>query len=150
MTGLSHNALHFFKFLLILILYTVTMTLWVSSSYFPLRDHISFCFYFCLSDQNFFLGSFFRNGGIAILISALSTLYQMTYSGFFVHLNSIPPVLRWLQWICPLKFALEAMSVNEVTSGLIIQDTLEGVPVSVSASLIMNTVCVFCFTFSVI
>lgn len=57
-----------------------------------------------------------------------------------MHLNSIPPVLRWLQWLCPLKFTLEALSVNEVGSGLMIKDTLEGVPVDVSASLIMQLV----------
>ncbi|KAF5357873.1 hypothetical protein D9756_001989 [Leucocoprinus leucothites] len=38
----------------------------------------------------------------------------------------------------PLKYTLEALSVNEVGSGLMIRDTLEGVPVNVSASLIMN------------
>ena len=64
----------------------------------------------------------------------------MTFAGFFVHLNSIPQELRWLQWMCPLKYALEALSVNEVNSGLEIQDTLQGVPVNVSASLIMNIV----------
>lgn len=64
----------------------------------------------------------------------------MTFAGFFVHLNDIPQVLRWLQWICPLKYALEALSVNEVGSGLMIQDTLQGVPVNISASLIMNLV----------
>jgi hypothetical protein len=64
----------------------------------------------------------------------------MTFAGFFVHLNSIPPVLRWLQWLCPLKYTLEALSVNEVGSGLMIQDKLQGVPVNVSASLIMNLV----------
>lgn len=90
--------------------------------------------------QNFLLGALFQNGGIAILLSALSALYQMTFAGFFVHLNSIPPVLRWLQWICPLKYSLEALAVNEVGSGLMIKDTLSGVPVDVSASLIMNLV----------
>jgi hypothetical protein len=57
-----------------------------------------------------------------------------------VHLTSIPHVLRWLQWLCPLKYTLEALSVNEVDSGLMIKDTLQGVPVDVSASLIMNLV----------
>jgi hypothetical protein len=90
--------------------------------------------------QNFLLATLFHNGGIAILLSALSALYQMTFAGFFVHLNSIPPVLRWLQWLCPLKYTLEALSVNEVGSGLMIQDNLQGVPVDVSASLIMNLV----------
>ena len=64
----------------------------------------------------------------------------MTFAGFFVHLADIPPVLRWLQWFCPLKYCLEALSVNEVDSGLMIQDTLQGVPVEVSASLIMQLV----------
>jgi len=115
MAGLAGDAAHFFKFIFVLVLYTLAITLF-----------------------NFLLGTVFRNGGIAILLSALSALYQMTFAGFFVHLNSIPPVLRWLQWLCPLKFTLEALSVNEVGSGLLIQDTLQGVPVSVSASLIMQ------------
>ncbi|KAI0692220.1 hypothetical protein BC835DRAFT_1508901 [Cytidiella melzeri] len=115
MAGLAQDAAHFFKFLFILVLYTLAMTLF-----------------------NFLLGCIFTNGGIAILLSALLALYQMTYAGFFVHLNDIPPVLRWLQWLCPLKYTLEALSVNEVGSGLMIQDSLEGVPVNVSASLIMN------------
>jgi hypothetical protein len=80
------------------------------------------------------------DGGLAILLSALTALYQMTYAGFFVHLNSIPQVLRWLQWMCPLKYALEALSVNEVKSGLQIKDVLQGVPVDVSATLIMELV----------
>jgi hypothetical protein len=92
------------------------------------------------SPQNFLLGTVFQNGGIAILLSALSALYQMTFAGFFVNLGDIPPVLRWLQWIAPLKYTLEALSVNEVGSGLMIEDTLQGVPVSVSAALIMQLV----------
>ncbi|KAG2359299.1 hypothetical protein BDR07DRAFT_1415403 [Suillus spraguei] len=115
MAGLAHDAVHFFKFILVIVLYTLVMTLF-----------------------NFLLGTLFRNGGIAILLSALSALYQMTYAGFFVHLASIPPVLRWLQWLCPLKYTLEAISVNEVGSGLMISDTLQGVPVNVSATLIMQ------------
>ncbi len=70
----------------------------------------------------------------------------MTFAGFFVHLSDIPPVLRWLQWLCPLKYTLEALSVNEVGAGLMIQDTLEGVPVNVSASLIMNMVRIIRFS----
>lgn len=58
---------------------------------------------------------------------------------FFVNLEQIPPVLRWLRWLAPLGYALEALSVNEVSSGLPIKDTLAGVPVDVSASLIMET-----------
>ena len=135
MAGLAPDAAHFFKFLFILVLYTLAMTLFVSSSSSRsslITNH--------LVKQNFMLATLFQNGGIAILLSALTALYQMTYAGFFVHLNSIPPVLRWLQWLCPLKYTLEALSVNEVGSGLMIRDTLQGVPVNISASLIMNLV----------
>lgn len=61
------------------------------------------------------------------------------FAGFFVNLASIPPVLRWLQYLSPLKYALEALSVNEVGSGLMIEDTLAGVKVSISAEIIMET-----------
>jgi hypothetical protein len=57
-----------------------------------------------------------------------------------VHLNDIPPVLRWFQWFSLLKYCLEALAVNEVGSGLQIVDSLQGVPVDVSAQLIMNLV----------
>ena len=66
----------------------------------------------------------------------------MTFAGFFVNLSDIPPVLRWLQWIAPLKYTLEALAVNEVGSGLMIEDELQGVPVSVSAAMIMQLVSV--------
>jgi len=115
MAGLAPHPVNFFRFLLILVLYTICMTLF-----------------------NFLLGSAMRDGGLALLLSALMGLYQMTFAGFFVHLDSIPQVLRWLQWMCPLKYALEALAVNEVNSGLQIQDVLQGVPVSISASLIMH------------
>jgi hypothetical protein len=137
MAGLSPDAAHFFKFLLMLVLYSLAMTLFVSFFLFLCEP-----FFIQVADnfQNFLLGTFFQNGGIAILLSALTALYQMTFAGFFLHLDSIPPVLRWLQWLCPLKYCLEALSVNEVASGLQIVDVLEGVPVSVSAVTIMSLV----------
>ncbi|KAI9508809.1 hypothetical protein F5148DRAFT_1351131 [Russula earlei] len=120
MAGLAPHPANFFKFLLILVLFTICMTLFVTSS------------------LNFLIGAAIPDGGLALLLSALMGLYQMTFAGFFVHLQSIPQLLRWLQWMCPLKYALEALSVNEVNSGLQIRDVLQGVPVQTSAALIMN------------
>ena len=136
MAGLAPHAANYFKFLLILVLYTISMALFVRASlsvFFFSWAHICW-------DKNFLLGSAIADGGLAILLSAVTGLYQMTFAGFFVHLDSIPQVLRWLQWMCPLKFALEALSVNEVNSGLQIRDVLQGVPVDVSAALIMHLV----------
>jgi hypothetical protein len=58
---------------------------------------------------------------------------------FFVNISKIPPVLRWLRYFSTLNFALEALVVNEVNSGLLIDDTLAGVNVQISAALIMET-----------
>lgn len=63
----------------------------------------------------------------------------MAFAGFFVNLSSIPPVLRWLQWVAPLKYTLEALTVNEVGAGLMINDELAGAKVQISAEIIMET-----------
>jgi ABC-type multidrug transport system permease subunit len=138
MAGLAPHPTNFFKFLLILVLFTIAMTIFVRSFHFSAPIHKPILT--PVRRQNFLLGASISNGGLALLLGALTGLYQMTFAGFFVHLNSIPQVLRWLQWMCPLKYALEALAVNEVNSGLEIQDTLQGVPVTVSAALIMNLV----------
>ncbi|GAA5826776.1 hypothetical protein JCM11251_002890 [Rhodosporidiobolus azoricus] len=116
MVGLAATAAHFFKFLLILLLFTIATTLW-----------------------NFFLAAAITDVGVAILISSIINLGQLAYAGFFLNLSRIPPVLRWLQWLCPLKYVLEALSVNEVGAGLMIDDQLEGARVQVSAEVIMKT-----------
>lgn len=59
MAGLSADAARFFKFLLILVLFALAMALY-----------------------NFLLACTFRNGGIAILLSALFNLFTMTFAGF--------------------------------------------------------------------
>lgn len=57
-------------------------------------------------------------------------LAQLAYAGFFTQLGDIPAVIRWIQYLAPLKFALEALAVNEVSSGIEIVDVLQGVKVS--------------------
>lgn len=116
MVGLALTAARFFKYLLILVLYTLAMTLY-----------------------NFLLGALFEHPSIAILLSSLWNLFNMTYAGFFINVAKIPAVLGWLHYLAPLNYALEAIVVNEVGSGLHIQDTLNGVSLDVAASLIMET-----------
>lgn len=116
MVGLNHAASRFFKFMLIL-----------------LEMQISFTLY------NFLLPSVFSHVGIATLLSSLWNLFNLVYAGFFVNLAKIPPALRWLHWIAPMAYALEAMAVNEVGAGLMIVDTLNGVPINISAEIIQET-----------
>lgn len=115
MVGLSPEAANFFKFLLILVEYSAAITLF-----------------------NLLLAVLIPQSGVAILISNILNLAQLAYAGFFVNLGKIPAVLRWIQWLNPLKYALEALAVNEVSGGLLISDKLQGVPVQVNASLIMT------------
>ena len=67
MAGLSPDAALFFKFLLILVLYALALAVF-----------------------NFLLACVFRNGGIAILLSALFNLFMMTFAGFCECWNSLP------------------------------------------------------------
>ncbi|WRT67810.1 uncharacterized protein IL334_004784 [Kwoniella shivajii] len=116
MVGLSHDVARFFKFLLIIVEFSMGMTLF-----------------------NFLLACLFRNGGVAILLSSLCNLFLMTYAGFFVNISQIPPVLRWLRYFSTLGYTLEALSVNEIASGLQIIDSLNGVKVEIGAQIIMQT-----------
>lgn len=116
MVGLAASAAAFFKFLLILVLFSICMTTW-----------------------QFLLAALIDDVGSAILISSVVILFEMAFAGFFVNLSSIPPVLRWLQWLAPLKYALEAVTVNEVGAGLMIVDELAGARVQISAEIIMQT-----------
>lgn len=147
MVGLAKDAAHFFKFLLIIVLFSICTTIW-----------------------NFLLAAAIDDTGSAILISSMYArarvppflpdrsqlgptvdalaslpnqcsinLFQMAFAGFFVNLSSIPPVLRWLQYVAPLKYALEALTVNEVGAGLMINDELAGAKVQISAEIIMQT-----------
>lgn len=59
--------------------------------------------------------------------------------GFFINISNIPPVLRWLRYLAPLGYMLEALTVNEVGSGLMIVDVLQGVPIEISAVPIMSS-----------
>lgn len=86
MVGLSGTAASFFKYLLIAVEYSIAATL-----------------------LNLLLATLIKSAGVAVLFSAILCLFQMAFAGFFVNLERVPAVLRWLQWLCPLKYALEAL-----------------------------------------
>ena len=68
------------QFLLILVEFSSAITLW-----------------------NLLLAVLIAQPGIAILVSNVINLGMLAYAGFFVNLSKIPPVLRWIQWLNPLK-----------------------------------------------
>lgn len=87
--GLSNSIFHFWyrftnplntQFLLILVEFSAAITLW-----------------------NLLLAVTVPQPGVAILVSNVINLAQLAYAGFFVNLSKIPAVLRWIQWLNPLK-----------------------------------------------
>ena len=76
MVGLAPDAARFFKFLLIIVEFSMAMVLFVRP---PL---LSLIFNLFIDGQNFLLACIFRHGGIAILLSSLCNLFLMTYAGY--------------------------------------------------------------------
>lgn len=62
---------------------------------------------------SFFLASFIATLDMASQISALVLIVQVLLAGFFVSSEQVPAVLRWIQWIIPLKYGLSIMFIAE-------------------------------------
>merc|ERR1712061_934740 len=62
-------------------------------------------------------------GEKAMQFAPLVLLPQMLFSGLFIPVNSIPVSLRWLQYVCPLKYAINAMGVVEFW---FVKETIDG------------------------
>ncbi|KAN0064033.1 hypothetical protein ACQY0O_003639 [Thecaphora frezii] len=95
---------------------------------------IAFLFHESVALYNMILASVIEDLSVAILVAGTSILFNIGYGGFLLNLDQIPAVLRWLQWLCPLKYALEAVSTHEL-KGLQLVDKVAGVNISTSVSL---------------
>lgn len=49
----------------------------------------------------------------AIQLAPLALIPQMLFSGLFVPVSRIPVSLRWVQYICPLKYAISLLGIVE-------------------------------------
>lgn len=114
MVGLRSSASNFFQFILITVVFA-----WVIAIY------------------NMILAAFIEDLSTAILLAALYILFNIFMAGFVMSLNSMPSVVKWLRWIVPSKYALEAVADNEL-KGLQFIDTFAGVPVRTDVSLFAN------------
>lgn len=62
---------------------------------------------------SFMLASVLTDVSIASQIAAYVLVVQTLFSGFFITAQQIPWVLRWLIWICPLKYGLSILFIAE-------------------------------------
>ncbi|ETS60523.1 hypothetical protein PaG_05371 [Moesziomyces aphidis] len=119
MVGLRARASDFFEFVLIAVLFAVAMALY-----------------------NMLLAAVVEDVSVSILLGGLFILFNIGFGGFLLNLNELPSVFRWLQWICPMKYALEAVASHEL-SGLQLVDTVGGVSITASVSVFSGNLFAF-------
>lgn len=56
------------------------------------------------------------SGQKAIQLAPLTLIPQMLFSGLFLPVEKIPGSLRWVRYLCPLKYAINLMTVVEFKS----------------------------------
>ena len=59
-----------------------------------------------------FIGTVFRNSGVANLVGVLVMLFSLLFSGFFLNKESIPPLAKWLQTVSFLH-SLDAVPMTD-------------------------------------
>jgi ABC-type multidrug transport system ATPase subunit len=59
-------------------------------------------------------GSIFKDVERAVEMSFLLFVPQLLFAGFFVSINQIPAVLRWAQWLCSIKYAINISYIAEL------------------------------------
>ncbi|EST08682.1 ABC transporter-like protein [Kalmanozyma brasiliensis GHG001] len=119
MVGMQSRADYFFEFILIAILFHLAMALY-----------------------NMLLAALIEDLSISILFAGVFILFNIGFGGFLLNLNDLRGVFRWLQWVCPMKYALEAVASHEL-EGLQLIDQVGGVSISASVSVFSGNLFAF-------
>jgi ABC-type multidrug transport system ATPase subunit/ABC-type multidrug transport system permease subunit len=115
MTGLVPDANHFFKFILILVLFNLAAAA------------------ICL-----FLGIICKDPGVANLIGSLVMLFSLLFAGLLLNHDAIPEAAAWLQSLSIFHYGFESLIVNEVTF-LTLIDKKYGLDITVPGATILTT-----------
>jgi hypothetical protein len=115
MTGLVPDAAHFFKFLLVLVLFNLAAAA------------------ICL-----FIGIVCRDPGVANLIGSLVMLFSLLFAGLLLNHNAIPKPALWLQSLSIFHYGFESLIVNEVTY-LTLVDHKYGLDITVPGATILSS-----------
>ncbi|CCF49274.1 hypothetical protein NDA14_002327 [Ustilago hordei] len=119
MVGLRPEADYFFEFMLIAVL-----------------------FHLCMALYNMLLAALIEDLSVSILFAGVFILFNIGFGGFLLNLNDLSRVFRWLQWICPMKYALEAVASHEL-NGLQLKDSVGGVSITASVSVFSGNLFAF-------
>lgn len=115
MTGLVPDWSHFFKFILVLVLFNLAAA------------------GICL-----FIGIVCKDQGVASLIGSLVMLFSLLFAGLLLNHNAIPKSALWLQAISIFHYGFEALIVNEVTY-LTLVDKKYGLDITVPGATILSS-----------
>lgn len=115
MTGLVADFPHFFKFILILVLFNLAATA------------------ICL-----FIGIVCKDQGVGSLIGSLVMLFSLLFAGLLLNHDAIPKSALWLQALSIFHYGFEALIVNEVTY-LTLVDKKYGLDITVPGATILST-----------
>lgn len=115
MTGLVPDSAHFFKFMLVLVLFNLAAAT------------------ICL-----FIGIVCKDGGVANLIGSLVMLFSLLFAGFLLNHDAIPQGALWLQTLSIFHYGFESLIVNEVLQ-LTLVDKKYGLDITVPGAAILSS-----------
>ncbi|KAJ9475372.1 putative ATP-dependent permease (putative) [Pseudozyma hubeiensis] len=119
MVRMKSQANYFFEFILICVL-----------------------FHLCMALYNMLLAALIDDLSVSILFAGVFILFNIGFGGFLLNLSNLSGVFRWLQWICPMKYALEAVASHEL-QGLQLIDNVGGVSITASVSVFSGNLFAF-------
>lgn len=67
----------------------------------------------CASSISMLIGTVSSNVEVAFMLTPLLTVPQLLFSGFFISINKIPTFIRWVQYICALKYGINLLMISE-------------------------------------
>ncbi|EQL01735.1 ABC transporter (Adp1) [Ophiocordyceps sinensis CO18] len=115
MTGLVPDSTHFFKFMLVLVLFNLAAAT------------------ICL-----FIGIVCKDGSVANLIGSLVMLFSLLFAGFLLNHDATPAGALWLQTLSIFHYGFESLIVNEVVE-LTLVDNKYGLDITVPGAAILSS-----------
>jgi ABC-type transport system involved in multi-copper enzyme maturation permease subunit len=71
------------------------------------------CLVFTTTALGMFIGTIFTKEAVALAIAPVSLSPMIIFSGFLVNLDTVYVWLRWIQYLSPIRYAMEILVRNE-------------------------------------
>lgn len=115
MVGLIPDSVHFFRFILVLVLFNLAAAA------------------ICL-----FIGIICKDHGVANLLGSLVMLFSLLFAGFLLNQETVPKGAAWLQTLSIFHYGFESLIVNEMIE-LTVLDKQFGLEIKVPGATVLST-----------